>query len=94
MPSSLGGSALLIMAILLAYFYLPHTGGRVFALMLMLEGPSRFLLEMLRVEDAVLGRMSLSMVIGLILFVVGAVLWFGLGSAKEKSHGFPAIQPA
>jgi phosphatidylglycerol:prolipoprotein diacylglycerol transferase len=87
-------TSLLMTALLLSYFFLPHTGGRVFALMLMLEGPSRFLLEMLRVEPPVLGPMSLSMVIGLILLVIGIVLWFALGSVKEKSPAFPVLQTA
>jgi phosphatidylglycerol:prolipoprotein diacylglycerol transferase len=87
-------SALLIMMILLAYFDLPHTDGRVFALMLMLEGPTRFLLEMLRVEPPVLGKMSLSMVIGLIVFVVGVVLWFTFNSATSPRKRLGVLQPA
>jgi phosphatidylglycerol:prolipoprotein diacylglycerol transferase len=87
-------NSLLIMALLLSYFFLPHAGGRVFALMLMLEGPTRFMLEMLRVEPPILGPMSLSMVIGLILFVVGVILWFAFGSVGEEQPAFPALQPA
>ena len=87
-------NSLLLTALLLSYFFLPHAGGRVFALMLMLEGPTRFILEMLRVEPPILGPMSLSMVIGLILFVIGVVLWFAFGSVKEQSPAFPALQPA
>jgi phosphatidylglycerol:prolipoprotein diacylglycerol transferase len=87
-------TSLLLTALLLCYFFLPHTGGRVFALMLMLEGPSRFILEMLRVEPPVIGNFSLSMVIGMILFVVGVVLWFALGVVKDKTPGFPMLQPA
>jgi phosphatidylglycerol:prolipoprotein diacylglycerol transferase len=87
-------TSLLLTALLLSYFFLPHTGGRVFALMLMLEGPSRFLLEMLRVEPPVVGNLSLSMVIGLILFVVGVILWVGLGKVKDPAPAFPELQPA
>jgi phosphatidylglycerol:prolipoprotein diacylglycerol transferase len=88
-------TALLIMAVLLCYFELPHAGGRVFALMLMLEGPTRYLLEMLRVEDPVLGKMSLSMVIGLILFVIGVVLWFAFAPKVAEDQGAFAVgQPA
>jgi phosphatidylglycerol:prolipoprotein diacylglycerol transferase len=95
-------TSLLMTALLLAYFFQPHTGGRVFALMLILEGPSRYLLEMLRVEPTVLTvrvlgyliPMSLSMVIGLILLVIGVVLWIALGTVKEKSPGFAVLQPA
>jgi phosphatidylglycerol:prolipoprotein diacylglycerol transferase len=84
----------LLTALLLCYFFMPHTGGRVFALMLMLEGPSRFLLEMLRVEPPVLGPMSLSMVIGLVLLVIGIILWFALASVKDKTPAFPLLQTA
>jgi phosphatidylglycerol:prolipoprotein diacylglycerol transferase len=87
-------TSLLMTALLLAYFFLPHTGGRVFALMLILEGPSRYLLEMLRVEPPVHWNMSLSMIIGAILFVVGVVLWIGLGVVKERSAVLPVMQPA
>ena len=69
----------LIMLIVLAYIAGPHVGGRGLALLLMLEGPTRFLLELLRVEPPVWGPMSLSMVLGLILFAGGVLLWFLLG---------------
>ncbi|HLL89490.1 MAG TPA: prolipoprotein diacylglyceryl transferase [Tepidisphaeraceae bacterium] len=82
-------TALLLAGVCVAYFTLPHVAGRVMALMLMLEGPSRFILEMLRAEPPVIGRgtehlaalppMSLSMVIGLLLCLAGVVLWFALG---------------
>jgi phosphatidylglycerol:prolipoprotein diacylglycerol transferase len=90
-------NALLITVLLLAYFSMPHVPGRVFALMLMLEGPTRFILEMLRVEPPVLGPMSLSMVIGAILFVAGAILWIALGiAARDRNpiRGFPVMQRA
>ena len=52
-------TALLIAWLLLAYFPLCPVPGRVFALMLMIEPVTRFLLEMLRVEPAVLGAHEL-----------------------------------
>ena len=55
--------------------------------MLMLEGPSRFLLELLRVETPVWHEMSLSMIIGLILFVVGVVLWLVLAQRPPFTDG-------
>jgi len=79
-------TALMLAALLVAYFTLPHVPGRVFALMLMLEGAARFVLESLRTEPPVWGPMSLSMVIGLMLVLAGAILWvvFGqFGSADE-----------
>lgn len=88
LPSQLYSTitAWLIAAMLVAYFSLGPAPGRVFALMMMVEGLTRFLLEMLRVEPAVLGPLSLSMVLGLLLMVGGAVLWaiFGrLGDAAK-----------
>jgi phosphatidylglycerol:prolipoprotein diacylglycerol transferase len=88
-------NSFLIMALLLAYLSVPHVGGRVFALLLMTEGPTRFLLELLRVEPPVLGPMSLSMVLGLLLFVVGAILWLALGYSQHRaSIKLTAAQPA
>ena len=86
-------TSLLMTAVLLCYFFLPHSPGRVFAMMLMLEGPSRFLLELLRVEPPVIGSMSLSMVIGLILFPIGAVLWFVFSPPRKDQPGFAVLQP-
>ena len=47
--------------------------------MLALEGINRFILELLRVEPPVWGRMTLSMILGLAICVAGIVLWWGLG---------------
>ena len=80
-------TSLLIMAILLCYFTMPHSPGRVFALMLMIEGPSRYLLELLRVEPAILGRMSLSMLLGQLLFVAGAIMWFAFAPSHKQLSG-------
>ena len=81
-------TALMLAALLVAYFALPHVPGRVFALMLMLEGGSRFVLESLRTEPPVLGEMSLSMVIGIGLVIAGAILWFVFGrfGSAEALH--------
>ncbi len=72
-------TAWLIAAFLVAWFTLPHVPGRIFAGMMMLEGSTRFLLEMLRVEPTVVGKMSYSMGVGLLLMIGGAGLWWGLG---------------
>lgn len=72
-------TALLLAAMLTAYFTLPHAAGRVFALMLMLEGASRFLLEMLRTEPTRFGNLTLSMTIGIGLTILGIVLWVLFG---------------
>jgi prolipoprotein diacylglyceryltransferase len=81
--------------LLVAYFTLPHAPGRVFALMMILEGATRFLLEMLRTEPPVVGRLSLSMVIGLGLVAGGIVLWVFFGryqraGAAAGGAGVPA----
>ena len=79
-------NSFLITALLVAFFTLKPSPGRVMALMLMLEGLTRYLLEMVRAEPPVLGRMSLSMVIGLVLVIVGAGMWFVFGEAKDMGE--------
>jgi len=80
-------TALLIAAICVSYFSLRPAPGKVMALMLMLEGPTRFVLEMLRSEPAV-GvhglNWSLSMYLGVILFVAGVIMWLAMGYLEER----------
>jgi phosphatidylglycerol:prolipoprotein diacylglycerol transferase len=76
-------TAFLLAGLLWAFWSMEHVDGRVFALMLILEGPSRFLLELIRVEPPVWGNMSLSMVLGLALGAVGLILWFALALGKN-----------
>jgi phosphatidylglycerol:prolipoprotein diacylglycerol transferase len=80
-------TALLIAAICICYFSLRPAPGRVMALMLILEGPTRFILEMLRSEPAV-GvpglNWSVSMYIGVILFVGGVIMWLAMGYLSER----------
>ena len=81
-------TAWILAGLLVSYFTLPHIPGRVFALMLMLEGGARFLLEALRTEPPVLGPMSLSMVIGLFLVLGGILMWVICGRFPvEKTPG-------
>lgn len=90
-------NSLLVTALLLAFFTLAPLPGRVFALMLMLEGASRFILEMLRVEPAVLGRWSFSMAIGAALVAAGALMWFACGwlpRGDKETGGRIAVAPA
>jgi len=75
-------AAWLIAAFLVAYFTLPHAPGRVFALMLIVEGVSRFLLETVRAEPPVIGHWSLSMVLSVPMVALGIVLWFVFGSRR------------
>jgi phosphatidylglycerol:prolipoprotein diacylglycerol transferase len=84
----------MLAALLVAYFSMPHLAGRVFALMLMLEGLTRFILEMLRVEPGVIGNFSLSMIIGLMLVGMGAILWIVFGRFPRLVKPSPAMTPA
>lgn len=68
-------TAFMLALLLFAYYTLPHAPGRVFALMLILEGGTRFLLELIRVEPAVYGPLSLSMFLGLLLVGSGMAMW-------------------
>jgi phosphatidylglycerol---prolipoprotein diacylglyceryl transferase len=85
-------TAFLLAALLIVYLGLPHIWGRVFALMLMLEGLARFELELIRVEPAVWtlhwhGQdygMSISMILGLLICVTGAVMWTLLGRYGDR----------
>jgi len=52
---------------------------------MLLEGGSRFVLEMLRQEPAVLWRLSLSMIIGILVFAAGAGLWAIFGKAAARA---------
>jgi phosphatidylglycerol:prolipoprotein diacylglycerol transferase len=101
-------TAFMLAALLSAYFTLPHAAGRVFALMLMLEGGTRFLLELIRVEPSVIGReatktgllsslpsMSLSMILGLCLVVAGVGMWFAVkGPPDELAYQGEESTPA
>jgi prolipoprotein diacylglyceryltransferase len=80
---------MLIAGVTFSYFWIPHAPGRGFALMLVLEGAARFVIESLRVEPAVLGRLSYSMVISVGLVALGVVLWFAFGRRRvETSPAF------
>lgn len=90
-------TALLIAAICICYLSLGPAPGRVMALMLMLEGPTRFILEMLRSEPAVGApglNWSLSMYIGVLLFVAGIVMWFAMGYFDDRRRERPAASPS
>jgi phosphatidylglycerol:prolipoprotein diacylglycerol transferase len=91
-------TALLLAAIFVAYYSLPHVPGHVFALMCILEGATRFLLEMLRVEPGVGPQiagmsLSLSMWIGLGLVITGIVLWFAFSKAGGLNQGGQPLTP-
>lgn len=95
-------TAFLLAGLLVAFYTTWPAPGRVMALMLILEAPSRFLLELLRVESPVIGRgtgkltflppMSYSMVISVGLLVVGVAFWFLFKPKPDPSA--PGPQPA
>lgn len=94
-------TAWLIAALLIAYFTLPHAPGRVFALMLILESISRFLLEEVRAEPVftpfgkhIFGTMSYSMVLSIPLLALGIVLWIAFGARWRRTAPAPAAVPA
>ncbi len=88
-------TALLLAALLTAYYTLPHVPGHVFALMCILEGATRFLLELLRVEPGVGGTpFSLSMWIGVSLMVLGIVLYFAFSRVGGLNQGGRSLEPA
>ena len=91
-------TALLIAALLVAYFTLPHAPGRVFALMLMIEGVSRFLLETVRAEPQgtlfghhIFGPLTYSEGVSIPIVLLGVVLWFAFGSKALWSDRQPAL---
>lgn len=92
-------TAFIICGLLVCFFTLPHADGQVFALMCIIEGMTRFILEMIRVEPAVVTKVfginldwSLSMVLGAILVVVGIILWFvfaKVGPVRQNPDSYP-----
>jgi len=68
-------TALLIAGITYCVFTLGTSPGRGFAVMMVLEGLSRTLIERLRVEPAEVGALTLSMFIGLSVAGGGVLLW-------------------
>jgi phosphatidylglycerol:prolipoprotein diacylglycerol transferase len=86
-------TAFLLAALLIAYLGLPHADGRVFALMLMLEGFARYVLELIRVEPSVTtlhfhGRpygLSISMILGLFILVAGFLMWTLIGRVRSRT---------
>jgi phosphatidylglycerol:prolipoprotein diacylglycerol transferase len=85
-------TAFLIAGICVSYFTLPHAPGRGFALMMMLEGLTRYVLEMLRAEPAVWGTaLTLSQWLGMGLVIGGIILWFAFGRFAPVAKPAPAL---
>jgi prolipoprotein diacylglyceryltransferase len=87
-------NSFLVAAVLLAFFTLAPKTGRVFALMLILDGGSRYLMEMIRVEPAVLGKLSFSMVLGAGLVLAGILMWIGCGMIGQAGRDRAAAATA
>ncbi|HYO07705.1 MAG TPA: prolipoprotein diacylglyceryl transferase family protein [Tepidisphaeraceae bacterium] len=92
-------TALLIAAVCVAFFTLRPPPGRVMALMLVLEGVSRYMLEILRAEPPVLHLFghgwSLSMIIGVLLAIAGTIMWFVFRTRRDYPVTIPAeLAPA
>jgi phosphatidylglycerol---prolipoprotein diacylglyceryl transferase len=87
-------TAFLLAALLIAYLGLPHIDGRVFALMLILEGIARYVLEMIRVEPSVLNvtfrgetyGLSISMILGAAIVIAGLAMWILLSVMTAPSR--------
>ena len=81
-------AASLICLVLVSYFSLNPSPGRVFALMMMMEGVARFTIETLRVEPAVTHLFgyawTVSMAIGAFLFFAGVVFWLSISLIARK----------
>jgi phosphatidylglycerol:prolipoprotein diacylglycerol transferase len=86
--------AFLQAAVLIAYFTTRPAPGRVFALMLILQGLTRFLLEMVRAEPAVIGRMSFSMVLSIPFVIAGILMWYIVGRMEPSRPKFEYQTPA
>jgi phosphatidylglycerol:prolipoprotein diacylglycerol transferase len=90
-------TALLLAAMLVAYFTVPHTPGMVFAVMMIFEGIARFVLELVRAEPAVMHingfGLSLSMVLGILLSAFGvllALVFRAMGESERFATPVPA----
>ncbi len=82
-------TCLLIAAVCVLFFTTRPPAGRVMALMLMLEGVTRYILELLRAEPPVIHiggyGWSLSMVLGVLLALAGVIMWVAFRNGAETS---------
>jgi phosphatidylglycerol:prolipoprotein diacylglycerol transferase len=80
-------NSFLVAGVLVAFFSLAPAPGRVFALMLLLEGASRYIMEMIRVEPPVFGTrtQSFSMILAASFVVSGAIMWIACGFRRADT---------
>ena len=96
--------AFTIAGFLFCYYTIPHTPGRVFAAMMMIEGVFRYMLEVIRVEPPVVGRgttllpdlppQSYSMCVSFFLVLIGSVLWFAFRPRRPAARPDDRTRPA
>jgi phosphatidylglycerol:prolipoprotein diacylglycerol transferase len=90
-------TAFLLVAFLTALFTLKHRQGAIFMIMLVLEGSTRFVLELLRSEPVVAetgwGGMSLSMIISAGLVIAGVIGFFLIRLIPERKDVLTADSP-
>jgi phosphatidylglycerol:prolipoprotein diacylglycerol transferase len=90
-------TAFLLAGMLYAYFTMPHVPGRVFALMMAVEGICRYLLELVRDEprEYLHHTASLGMVQGILISAGGLLLWGVFGAIHGKkplsARGFSVV---
>jgi len=87
-------NSFLVAGILLVFFSLAPIPGRVFALLLILDGGSRYILEMVRVEPAVVWKLSFSMVLGAVFVIAGVLMWWGCGVMAKQRGERVLVAPA
>lgn len=86
-------NAFLIAGMLIAFITMRPPPGRVFALMLIAMGLTRFLLEMIRAEPTVFGPLSFSMVLSIPLFFGGLAMWWIVGRMNPQWPAFEYPSP-
>jgi len=79
-------NAAFIAVVCVAFLALRPVPGRVFALMLILKGISRFTLELIRTEPAVWKFMSFSMVVSICIVAGGVLMWFLVGLIRRHTQ--------
>ncbi len=82
-------TASLIALVTYFFFTLGAAPGRGMAIMMVLEGLTRTLIEGMRVEPTEVGTLTLSMVIGLCVAAAGVVLWFVAGGMSHSRQVEP-----
>ena len=88
-------TSFLLAGVLFAFYTMRPAAGRVFALMCILEGTTRFILEMVRVEPPVkpelFGPLSIAQVTSVGIVIAGVAFWFlapMFGKQRQEPRGF------